>query len=279
MLADCDSARQVVHIIFDHLIRVRDRRHALVFHSCANEGSLVEIKREAAEVRRLEWAGYREWERAILKVGERKNKTEIPLSKNTRKSINRRLRRLEELGKVRWKIYHGENLTPDVIERFIALENMGWKGRQKTSIASNSTDLNFFREMLINFDQEEKAFITELTLNDHPISSTVNFISGKVGFAFKIGWDPSYSKYSPGILNEAKWLECDDNFLRRLEFIDSGSNDNQTYLNSLWNHRRAMCSGVYALTAAGKLLLPFVRFMAKAKTGIKSMRGTQKQGG
>lgn len=57
------------------------------------------------------------------------------------------------------------------------------------------------------FNKTGRAFFTEIVLNDKIISSTTNLISGKAGFAFKVGWDIEFAKYGPGIVNEIKTLE------------------------------------------------------------------------
>jgi CelD/BcsL family acetyltransferase involved in cellulose biosynthesis len=276
-LASSDAVENVLHHIFEYLIRQSGKWHALVIHNHLREGISATTEADIANNLGIRWANYREWTRATLRPQEIKGDLSTILSKNARKSMNRRMRRLEELGKVDWKIRYSDNLNHPTIERFLHLEHLGWKGERRTSILSNSADKDFFLEMMTSFDRSEKAFATELTLNDQPISSTVNFVSGNAGFAFKIGWDPAYSKFSPGVLNEIKWLECNDDFINGLQFIDSGSSEDASYINSLWPHQRAMRSGAYAFTYAGKLALPFVSAAAKTKNTLKSKKMSQQK--
>lgn len=268
-LAHRDSFEDVMHHIFEYLIAQSNKWHALVIHDHLRNGISATTETEIAKRLGARWAGYRKWNRAALQPQKSQGDLNSNLSKNTRKSFKRRMRRLEELGKVDWKVYRGENLDSCILDRFMDLEHLGWKGQQRTSVLSNLADKNFFLEMMAGFHRADKAFATELTLNDQTISSTVNFVSGNAGFAFKIGWDPAYSKFSPGILNEVKWLECDDEFINGLQFIDSGSSEDAAYINSLWTDQRAMESGVYALTGAGKLALPLVSMAARAKNILK----------
>ena len=276
LLVDQESAETIVRNIFEQVCNFNNKWHGLVFHDQINDGELSAKTSSAAQDLGLKWKYFREWNRPILCLKTIKDKTGHILGKSMKKSIHRSMRRLEELGPVDWRIRCKETLTDSALDRFMFLENLGWKGEGHTSILSNNADKSFFLEMIKNFGKSGRAFVTELTLNERPISSTVNFVSGGAGFAFKIGWDPLYAKYSPGILNEASWLESNDPTICGLNFIDSGSSDDTSYLSSLWNQKRAMCSGVYAITAQGKLALPFVGFAAKIKNYIRSREKQQK---
>ena len=271
-LVDQDSAETIVRNIFEQICNFNNKWHGLVFHDQLNDGEQAIQELRAAQDLGFKWNYFREWNRPILCLKTIQEKSGHTLRKSMKKSIHRSLKRLEELGAVDWKIRCKETLTESVIDRFMFLENLGWKGEGHTSILSNNADKNFFLEMITNFSKSERAFATELTLNERPISSTINFTSGGAGFAFKIGWDPLYAKYSPGILNEANWLECKDPAIYDLKFIDSGSSDDSSYLSHLWNQKRAMRSGVYAITPQGKLALPFVGFAARIKNYIRNRK-------
>lgn len=272
LLVAQDSAESIVRNIFEQICNFNNKWHGLVFHDQINEGELATKESSVAQDLGLKWKYFREWNRPILCLKTIKDKSGHVLGRSMKKSIHRSIRRLEELGPVDWKIRYKETLTDSVLDSFMFLENLGWKGEGHTSILSNKADKSFFLEMITNFGRSERAFVTELTLNERPISSTVNFASGGAGFAFKIGWDPLYAKYSPGILNEASWLESNDPTICGLNFIDSGSSDDSSYLSNLWNQKRAMRSGVYATTAQGKLALPFVGFAARVKNYVRSRK-------
>lgn len=272
LLVDQESAEVVVRHIFDQICGLNNKWHGLVFHNQPNDGELANIEKVVTKDMGINWGYFREWNRPILCLKDIKSNISPSLGKSMKKSIHHRMKKLKELGQVDWRVLYKESLTDVTLDRFMFLENLGWKGREHTSILSNNTDKFFFLEMMKGFSGSERAFVTELMLDGHPISSTVNFASGGAGFAFKIGWDPLYAKYSPGILNEVNWLESNDPFICELNFVDSGSSDDSSYLSSLWNKKRAMRSGVYALTRQGKLLLPFVRFAAKIKNYNRSRK-------
>lgn len=270
LLVDRNSAEYAVRHIFDQICRFNNKWHGLVFHDQPNEGELTIIEKEVTKDIGIKWGNFREWNRPVLCLKALKEGTSPVLGKSMKKSIHHSMRRLKEMGQVDWRILYKEKLTETALNRFMFLENLGWKGKEHTSLLSNYTDKNFFLEMMGNFSKSERAFITELTLDERPISSTVNFTSGGAGFAFKIGWDPLYAKFSPGTLNEASWLESNDPFICDLNFVDSGSSDDSSYLSKLWNQKRAMRSGVYAISGAGKFVLPVISFAAKAKNNFRN---------
>ena len=45
---------------------------------------------------------------------------------------------------------------------------------------------------------------------DKTIASTSNMVSGRAGFAFKVGWDGRFRKYGVGILNAIQDVYLDD---------------------------------------------------------------------
>lgn len=276
LLVDQDSAETIVRSIFKQTSNFNNKWHGLVFHDQINEGELATTESTVTQDLGMKWENFREWHRPILCLKTINDEAGHHMGKSMKKSIHRSMKRLEELGTVQWRIRCKETLTDSALDSFMFLENLGWKGEGHTSILSNNADKNFFLEMMKNFSQSERAFITELTLNERPISSTVNFASGGAGFAFKIGWDPHYAKYSPGILNEASWLESNDPTICDLNFIDSGCSDETSYLSNLWNQKRAMRSGVYAITPQGKLALPFVGFAARVKNFIRNRKKQHK---
>jgi hypothetical protein len=153
------------------------------------------------------------------------------------------------------------------MDDFIRLEHSGWKGDEGTSLYSNPNHRRFFYEMMAGFNETGRAFFTELSLNGKNISSTSNLISGKAGFAFKVGWDIEYAKYGPGILNEIKTLEHGQESLSDIEYIDSSAAQN-SYINRFWPGRRDICEGMFSLTPVGHTVLAGIKMARKMKNSL-----------
>lgn len=175
------------------------------------------------------------------------------IPKSRVKDLRRCWRRLSETGALDWRVHAGKNLSDEAIERFLVLENMGWKGEAGTSMRANAANEQFFREMISRFREAGGVFFTELVLNERVIASTCNLISGNSAFAFKIGWDPDFARYSPGMLIELGLLENVPKFFGHLDLIDSGSVEG-SYLDALWLDKRRLVNGIFATTRTGKFI-------------------------
>jgi CelD/BcsL family acetyltransferase involved in cellulose biosynthesis len=152
---------------------------------------------------------------------------------------------------VRWRALRGREITSACIERFIDLEHLGWKGQEGTSLRSRPEDEQFFREMIGEFAAHDRAVFTELSVGDTVVASTSNLISGKRGFAFKLGWHPNYHRMAPGLLNEVEFIRNAPAVFRDIDFIDSGAAEG-SFLEELWSERRAVVSGAYAATPVAR---------------------------
>lgn len=176
------------------------------------------------------------------------------LASGRAKDLRRRWRRLEEQGPVRWRALRGPEITPACIERFMDLEHLGWKGQEGTSLRSRPDDEQFFREMIGEFAARDRAVFTELSVGDTVVASTSNLISGKRGFAFKLGWHPDYHRMAPGLLNEVEFIRNAPAVFNDLDLIDSGAAKG-SFLEELWSERRAVVSGAYAATPVARKVL------------------------
>lgn len=164
-------------------------------------------------------------------AGEEKLAEEM--SKNRRKEIRRKTKKLEELGVLSWRVVQPNEIRAEHSNKFLALENDGWKGESGTSIQSNNDLKQFFNNVVDRLKVREMVFFTELCLNDEVIASTCNFRSGNTGFAFKLGWKQDYEKYSIGMLNEYFIAKQIFSELPNLKCIDGGT-EPSSFLSSFW---------------------------------------------
>jgi hypothetical protein len=78
-----------------------------------------------------------------------------------------------------------------------------------------------------------------LRLDGRPIALKYNLLAGDGSFAFKIAFDESFARYSPGVLLEV------DNIHRlhqmpEVRWMDSCAAPNRFMINHLWPERREM---------------------------------------
>ncbi|WP_434054946.1 MAG: GNAT family N-acetyltransferase [Roseibium sp.] len=114
-----------------------------------------------------------------------------------RKEMKRLLRRLEDEGAVSLVTVEGGAVT-DRFEAFLALEASGWKGRENTALVSKPQTAAFSRETVVAAASAGHVRIDELLVGGKLIASLVAFVEGGHVFAWKIAFDESYARYSPG---------------------------------------------------------------------------------
>jgi len=246
-LIDKDFSAEVLECLFGFIAAKTHHWHGLVSEA---EFAKEEPEQVSANECGVNWLEFGSSERAILIPKACYESMLSNLPKNTRKNYQRRLRRLEAIGKTRWQCLTGDEINETVIANFIELENMGWKGKAGTSLASCPEQVSFFQEMIKGFREQNRVFFTELSVDDEVIASTSNLISGNAGFAFKLGWNVDYAKVSPGVLNEIGLIKHCAKYFGGLDFIDSGAAEN-SFIEKIWPWKRNVVSGVYATTKIG----------------------------
>ena len=89
-----------------------------------------------------------------------------------------------------------------------------------------------------------------LRAGEQPLAAKVNFRGGNGAFAFKIGFDERFSRFSPGIHLELGMI---DHFHRddSLQWLDSCAEGSNEMINRLWPDRRAIEIVSYTRGARG----------------------------
>jgi len=250
-LVDRDHATQAMDAVLSMLSRRGTRWHGIVLpHTPAEETHRHML--EAGARRGLRWFEYARRTRATLDVAAAGEPAIEALSASRRKTLRRKRRQLEEAGVVEWRLVAGADDVGRCVDRFLVLENAGWKGAAGGSLLSTPAGEGFFRSMIAGFAREGRTFFTELSVGGQVVSSTCNLESGDEGFAFKIGWDPRFASMSVGTLNEIELMRSAPERLSHLRRLDSGSEPG-SYMDDLWTGRRVLVDGVLTTTAAGHI--------------------------
>lgn len=156
--------------------------------------------------------------------------------KKKRKEIARLASRLAEQGRVDYAtLERGDDLSR-WIDDFLALERAGWKGRAGSALACDEAADRFFRDVLTGAFAAGQLDFHRLDLDGAPIAMLVNFVSPPGAFSFKIAFDESYARFSPGVLIQRYNLRI----LERgnVQWMDSCAAEDHPMINSLWSGRR-----------------------------------------
>jgi CelD/BcsL family acetyltransferase involved in cellulose biosynthesis len=120
------------------------------------------------------------------------------LSKNTRKDIRRRRRRMEERGALDLDVARGAAALGARLEEAIDIEGSGWKGAEGTAVRNSPAQLAFYRslsEWAAGRDILEIAF---LRLDGQAIAFHYNMCVRGTVYALKSGFDEAYADLAPG---------------------------------------------------------------------------------
>jgi CelD/BcsL family acetyltransferase involved in cellulose biosynthesis len=118
------------------------------------------------------------------------------LSRNERKSLERRTRRLEELGDFR--VETGD--SPALLEQLFALHDRRWLGRNDASSFSTAEGRSFHRRIVDALSGTGIVRATTVHLDGRLLAFQYAFLIGSSLVCLRIGHDPEFARYSPGTI-------------------------------------------------------------------------------
>jgi CelD/BcsL family acetyltransferase involved in cellulose biosynthesis len=142
-------------------------------------------------------------------------------SSNFRHKI-RRVRRIAEVeGPLALSCHNGEDRA--ALERFYDLEQSGWKGKNGTAIACDSSTRRFYDEVARNGNAVGfRCYL--LTQGDRLVAGYLGLGDQKRFLGLKAAYDETLAQYSPGHLLVAAILkDCAPRGLKRFDFLPPGA--------------------------------------------------------
>lgn len=267
-LLDSDYTAEASQILARFLASNRYRWHGVYFENCPQEWMAAPETQAAFGESGLRWQATARWQRPVLRPSQDKLSDLLQVSRHSLKDYQRNLRHLQAIGRFEWKALRGHEPIETSLTAFLQLENMGWKERQRSALAANPAHLRFFEEMSAAFQRAGRLCITELRLDENILASTVNLISGRAGFGFKLGWDTRYARYSPGIVNLMQIIEHAQEAFGDLDYLDSSA-DPDSYVGKIWSARRDLTDGWLMLSPLANAALTGLRWAQKIKRKLQ----------
>lgn len=257
----------IAKALFLFLGKSSPRIFGVKFSSLDLSGEFGGVFRALEDHGGLSWFATDSKQRAWLDPRHTGQSWDRHVSPRRRKNYRRSLKKLACLQPVSWRLVRNGDVERSTIDNLLRLEDMGWKKRQNFSLLSLAGQKEFFTQAVENYARYDKVFFCELLLGTKVIASTCNFISGNNGFAFKIGWDPEYWEYSPGIINEMELMRNASSQLASLEAIDSGATED-SFINSYWANRKILFNGTITFGAFAAIVFRFMHQFRRAKRGL-----------
>lgn len=163
------------------------------------------------------------------------------------REFRRQKRRLGDLGRLEYHVARQTDEIRQGIEAFLTLEAAGWKGRERTAMATDRYRAAFAREAVHGLAEQDRCRLHTLTLDGRPIASLIVFIEAGCAYTWKTAYDEAYAAYSPGTL---LMIEVTHNHLDDPNIVatDSCAVPDHPVMSRLWTERRTTGTLIIGLT-------------------------------
>lgn len=181
-----------------------------------------------------------QYERATLKSdADPAAYIEATVRAKKRKELRRQAKRLAEIGSVEFERLADDAPVEPWCAQYLALEAAGWKGEGGTALGKDKGWTRFFRETMADAHALGKLDFLRLTLDGRVIAMLINLRAPPIVWSYKITYDESLARFSPGVLIE---LEAIPLVLGdpEIEWADSCAKPDHPMINSLWGERQSI---------------------------------------
>ena len=171
--------------------------------------------------------------------GDRAGYVDHAIPHKKRKELRRQRKRLADTGNLTsTTTADPAALTPALLD-FLSLEAAGWKGRAGTAAKGNDATRCFVVEAVTALAAEGKASVSRLALDGRAIATIVTLRSGDEAWCWKIAYDESFSRASPGVqlLLDVTDAMLDDASIAR---ADSCATPDHPMIDHVWRERLAL---------------------------------------
>jgi CelD/BcsL family acetyltransferase involved in cellulose biosynthesis len=135
----------------------------------------------------------------------------------------RRRRQLEKLGELEVSVARSGSELALALEEAFRLHQLRWHGRPDHSDFGSPDGMRFHRAALRALLALDAPRIVTLRLDGRAIAFHYYFVLFGRMFVHRLGFDPAYARYSPGLLNTLDAIEAAAREgARRVEFLGGG---------------------------------------------------------
>jgi CelD/BcsL family acetyltransferase involved in cellulose biosynthesis len=141
------------------------------------------------------------------------------LGSKTRQNWRKCRRLLEEnFSGISFERFGDSSQILQALDRYILLEQSGWKKGMEFSVGGNDRVKSFYKELIDQLALRKMVSIHFLTDNHKDISSAIIYHCKDHLYGAHIAYDREYSKYSPGIMLNSEIIKS--NFQSRFDVFD-----------------------------------------------------------
>jgi CelD/BcsL family acetyltransferase involved in cellulose biosynthesis len=273
-LVDRDAVAAVVASFLDHVTGDATLPKLVLLPLISEPGPVAQALCGAVERSGSAHAAFGRHQRAALQPdGDAADYVERAIGKKRHKEFNRLRRRLAEAGPVTFELARSPATVALALQGFLALEAKGWKGAAGTALVQDP-ELRRFAETAVDaLARRGQARVARLLLGSQPIACIVTLQSAGGAWCWKIAYDESLARFSPGVqammeLTEA--LLADE----AVAFADSCATPDHPMIDHLWRDRLAMADLMIALRRGARFGAP-CRLEAARRRGLAWARSVR----
>jgi CelD/BcsL family acetyltransferase involved in cellulose biosynthesis len=187
------------------------------------------------------------------------------LSSRNLRELRRRERKLTEIGSPTYRVYETSEDLRRGLDEFMRLEASGWKGRERTALGSNDDSREFFLRIGAEALAQGRFRLVALELSGVTVAMNCYFVAGNGAFGFKMAYDESYAKYSPGLLLLHFAMQHWRTEVQPPEWVDSCAVPDHPLMNQMWSERRTLADRVMSPRRIAGLVLDHWEHLARAR--------------
>jgi len=267
-LIDRELGETAISAWLDHMANDRKLPDLMLLPYVSTEGPFARAL-DAVLARRSDQSRcFAEHRRALLAPAQdredRKGYLDHAVGQKKRKELRRQRKRLGDSGAVTSITTEAATIAPALAD-FLALEAQGWKGRAGTAARDQADIAAFMITAVTALAGEGKAQVTRLCVDARAIAAMVTLRSGTTAWCWKIAYDESRARFSPGvqILLDVTQTLLDDQSLTR---ADSCATADHPMIDHIGASARA--DGSPAVRKSGEV----IRLCARLHAGNRAPR-------
>jgi CelD/BcsL family acetyltransferase involved in cellulose biosynthesis len=273
-LVDRDAVAAAVASLLDYVAGDATLPKLLLLPLLDESGPVANALRCAIERRGGAHAAFGRHQRAALRPdGNAADYVERAIGKKRHKELNRLRRRLAEAGPVAFEVARSPAAVAAVLQGFLALEAKGWKGAAGTALIQDPELRRFAETAVDTLARQGQASVARLLLGSQTIASIVTLRSAAGVWSWKIAYDESLARFSPGV---QAMMELTDTLLadEAVAFADSCATPDHPMIDHLWRERLAMADLMIALQPGARFALT-CRLEAARRQAVAWARGVR----
>jgi hypothetical protein len=194
----------------------------------------------------------------------------------TRSKVGQKRRNLEKLLGQRLRIVD-RAADHSAVERFLALEASGWKGRGHTAMLTVPGEADFFRAICADFTAGDRLRLLSLEAGDTVVAMRCDVAAGDGLFSLKTSYDERFARFSPGLLLDVAAVSVFHE--SSAAWLNSTTNGASSPVFLLYPDRQELVDAVVALGPVTRQAIEWVLGPARRQWLSIGGRGPRSPGG